>query len=60
MARKKMPKSINLFCKNCGEYAENVVCQTEMDEVGRYKQLSWFEPMNNLEYLEWKSEHNEK
>lgn len=65
----KMPKKINKICKNCkklrskhedwsatGEYAENVVCPIkDLDKQGRYRKLSWFEPMNNLEYLEWKA-----
>lgn len=70
----KMPKEINKICKNCkqlrakhddwiatGEYAENVVCVTgEMDKEGRYLKLSWFEPMSNLEYLEWASLNKRK
>jgi hypothetical protein len=63
-----MPKEINKICKSCkqlrskhedwiatGEYAENVVCPTtDVDEQGL--KLSWFTPMDNLEYLEWKDE----
>ena len=64
----------NQICKNCkqlrsehdhwiatGEYAENVVCTTgiEMDEQGRYRILSWFTPVTNLEFLELKSKENE-
>jgi hypothetical protein len=66
----KMPKEINKICKNCkqlrkkhenwcatGEFAANVVCPTkDMDKSGRYLKLSWFTPMDNLEYLEWKDE----
>lgn len=69
-----MPKEINRICKNCkqlrskhddwiatGEYAENVVCVTgEMDTEGRYLKLSWFIPMDNLEYLEYMYKQNEK
>jgi len=69
----RMPKEYNLICKNCkqlrskhddwiatGEHAANVVCVTgEMDAEGRYLKLSWFEPMTNLEYLEWKDKQNE-
>lgn len=68
----KMPKETNRFCKNCkqlrskhenwvatGEYAANVVCKTgKLDKEGRYLTLSWFKPMDNLEYLEWKDELN--
>lgn len=71
--KRKIPKKFNLICKNCnklrdkhedwiatGEYAENAICPfTEMDELGRYKKLIWFEPMDNLEYLEYKSKEKD-
>lgn len=64
----RMPKEVNKYYKNCGklriehedwiatgEFAENVVCPIDdVDEVG-YRRLNWFEPMDNLEYLEWKA-----
>jgi hypothetical protein len=62
----KMPKEVNKICRSCkqlrskhedwvatGEYAENAVCPTQdMDAQGRYRTISWFVPMSNLEYLE--------
>jgi len=39
-----------------GEYAENAVCPTkDIDEQGRYRKLCFFEPMNNLDYIEYKA-----
>lgn len=69
----EMPNEVNKICKNCkqlrakhedwiatGEFAENVVCPTDdVDAEGRYKTLSWFEPMTNLEYLEYLDKANE-
>jgi hypothetical protein len=68
----KMPKHINKICKHChqlrskhedwvatGEYAENVICPTDdIDPQGRYRTISWFVPMTNLEYLEWEYERS--
>ena len=67
MKRKRMPKEVNKLCRKCGflrikhedwiatgEFAENVVCPSEMDEAGRFRKLDFFEPMDNLEYLEAK------
>lgn len=62
---KKIDKQL---CKHCykphnehddwvatGEFYEYAVCITDnVDENGRYRELSWFEPMSNLEYLEWR------
>jgi hypothetical protein len=66
MKRKRMPKEVNKHCRKCGElrikhedwiatgeFAENVVCPSEVDEVGRVLKLDFFEPMTNLEYLEY-------
>ena len=70
---RKMPKSVNLLCKKCkqlrikhedwiatGEFAENVVCPTELDERGYAIKLDFFEPMDNLEYLEEKDKERDK
>jgi hypothetical protein len=64
----KKPKEYDQICKACkqlrsmhddwsatGEFAPNVLCVTgETDAEGRYFKLCWFEPMTNLEFLEWK------
>jgi len=70
---KRMSKDVNQICRHCkqlrsfhedwvatGEYAANVICTTsEIDETGRYLKRSWFSPMTNLEYLEYKDKEHE-
>lgn len=51
----EQPQSVHDDWIATGEYGEKCVCPSDMDELGRYRKLIFFEPMNNLEYLEYKS-----